>query len=118
MFLPPNLMLFEGLYNGIDWGGGMNSMVGPARYELMQFTGLKDKNGKEIYEDDIVSSPRHPGLATISYCNAAFRVFCEQNGWIAEILEENTGASEEDELDSDELIIVGNIHENPELLKP
>lgn len=72
-------------------------------YELMQFTGLTDKNGVEIYEGDIVNS---------SYFKKGIVVFWE-NGWYFEV-SGNSHHSFNTARHSFE--IIGNIHSNPELL--
>lgn len=79
------------------------SFINDCGFTLMQYTGLKDKNGKEIYEGDILCWPKYEGkkLQTrwdVSWSN-------EYGGWV------NWHPRNEAE-------IIGNIYENPELLTP
>ena len=115
------LHFFRGFY---DWekdgwtvaGGSSNKMTGTAnhedglvkRFELMQYTGLKDKNGREIYEGDIVNVNHYGGtkrLETVQiYTTGGFADIHPFQGdgyhWSASKCE-----------------VIGNIYENPELLE-
>lgn len=77
-------------------------------WDLMQYIGIKDKNGKEIYEGDIVNTGMDYNFEIAAY-KSGYGLFYRKTNkdFPIMMLSDFNG----------ELEIVGNIYENPELLK-
>lgn len=80
-----------------------------------QYTGLTDKNGTRIFEGDIIKQviPHNlvqPFIFTVNWCEecAMFVLPCITN---------DAFESDFTVMRSDEIEVIGNIHDNPELLK-
>ena len=86
-----------------DIGLGINSNF--TKFPLMQYTGLKDKNGKEIYEGDILSISDREGDNQVVYFAEGF--YCTDEFALFELTRSKTRTFE----------VIGNIYENPELLE-
>ena len=80
--------------------------------QIMQFTGLLDKNGKEIYEGDVVKLPHYvePGeyvgdsISVVEFIDSAWRL--TRIGGVDGFWISFSGCE-----------IIGNVYENPGLLK-
>lgn len=82
---------------------GKYEYLDPERFILVQFIGLTDKNGKKIFEGDIVNDYLSIGKVVWSKQYAAFRV--------------DYGSYSDDMFDIASVKVIGNIFENPELLE-
>ena len=105
--------LVEGERSIRYWGGCNNcdlfeEPIDPAT--VGQFTGLKDKNGKEIYEGDVVAQPDDYG----TFCHQLV-VYAE--GRFIPLVRAEYGHNAIDRYDPSAFEVIGNIHDNPELVK-
>lgn len=88
-----------------------NVMYSFDEIELMQSTGLVDKNNKEIFDGDVL----------LTYDDELAKVYWDDvlAGWFVDFIYETAELSEVADIQSSRSIckIIGNIYENPELLE-
>lgn len=107
MYVVEQINLNRGEFESI--GYGITFLRGADEVILMQSTGLKDKNGKEIFEGDIVKMSKDVYSEPIYYevvrhSGGAYRLESKQHG--CELWLRHTDCE-----------VVGNIYENPDLLE-
>jgi uncharacterized phage protein (TIGR01671 family) len=119
---------------GLNGQGGnySNAHITKDDYIIMQFTGLKDKNGLEIYEGDILNftywwfdgnqaETNLVGVVVYIGSEASYGLAHIRNKeWIRHIGgepgDEDTQSFSGWQFTSDDMEVIGNVYENPELL--
>ena len=109
MYQPDEVMVGNGNIWIIDEDSVAGDWIVNNDIHLMQSTGLKDKNGKEIFEGDILKSNKY--ITSVFYERGAYCVKFRRTPNTTVIMNVINF------IEKYKTKIVGNIYENPELLE-
>lgn len=115
MYQPEEVMVCDGNIWIIDEDDVASSWIVNNDLNLMQSTGLYDKNGKEIFEGDIVQFEDYYIESDLPYINRGIVEWSQGQFTITN----RDSVEMEDLLDGEflDLTIIGNIYKNPELME-
>ena len=91
---------------GVESSSSLNCKIIWGKRELMQYTGLKDKNGKEIYEGDVWERRGYKSQIVFEWSAWQIRTIKSSDSIQYPSFQSNAVTGE----------VIGNIYENPELL--
>lgn len=114
--------------SSVDWTGAKMGKLEDVHYivndqdinyavypsTIGQYTGLKDKNGKRIFEGDILrwtGEDGETGKVIVIFAGGSFLLKC------VEVLDAPADPFDEFDRGCQTLEVIGNIHDNPELLE-
>lgn len=114
----------SGIYMDPDEFESFNDILGLARYKVMQFTGLKDKNGDEIYEGDVILITYDEAFSELPYYIGEVKFRADDNypafdllPWIDCEMNALSWLKSESDPSVKSYAVIGNIYQNPDLLK-